>query len=285
MRLMGTEKPTGSKENEIVLGILSEREANMSSMKPCSLSKYRLVVSALPRPSNKQIDNFVRFVSEAHSWYKHLPILPPGAPFHFFVDPFSGTDRIFQPGGKVIHKERTKNSLRFHYTWMSTRAYRLRFGHLSYESFAAPQFFLRTEGAEGTMQEYADLPIFSTSQGAYRIPQEVARVGSVEVTAVIHSRTAMGASFFVWERFLHGWKDNSSDESLCKWPTETGGDETLRKIIDVCERIVRDGLESGRIIPELESLLLPERQRLQRNMTEAINRVLDLLYEDGSGSA
>ncbi len=108
---MRMEKLTGSKEDEIVLGILAERDANMFSMKPCSLSKYRQIVSDLSRPSKKQIDNFVRFVSEAHSWYKHLPLLPPGATFQFFVDPFSGIDRILQPDGKVVHKERTKNSL------------------------------------------------------------------------------------------------------------------------------------------------------------------------------
>jgi hypothetical protein len=74
----------------------SEREAAVLVIKPCSLSNYRGYVGELPRPSEGQIEGYVQFVSQAHSWYKHLPLLPPGQPFHSFVDPFSGYDRIIQ---------------------------------------------------------------------------------------------------------------------------------------------------------------------------------------------
>jgi len=263
---------------QTALGILRERTATVSTVEPCSLADYRQAVAHLPRPSNDQIDNYVQFVSEAHSWYKHLPLLPPGATFQFFVDPFSGYDRVLQPGGGVIHEERTEDSERFHYTWMTTRDYRSRFGYLSYESGAGTQFFLHSAG---TVREYADLPVFSTSNGPYRIPPELVRAGSIEITAVIHHLTAR---IWVWNKFLPRLMANEVDEASRKWPAETGGDETLRQIIDVCNRRTREEL-SDEIAPDLESLLLPERQRLQGNMKEAIHRMLDLVYERGHGGA
>src|SRR5689334_22083945 len=94
----------------------------------CSLPEYRRIVSALPRPSAEQVKDFVGFVSGAHSWYKHLPLLPPRTPFFFFLDPLSGYDLVHRRDGSVVHEERTENSRPFHYTWMLTSTYRERFG-------------------------------------------------------------------------------------------------------------------------------------------------------------
>ena len=250
--------------------ILGKRRGNVSSIEPCSLTDYRRIVADLGRPSSEQIENYVHFVSEAHSWYKHLPLLPPGATFRFLVDPFSGYDSHLQPGGRVIHEERTNKSQRFHYTWMTTAEYRSRFGYLDYESTAIAQCSL---DSTGTIQEYEDLSIFSTSEGLRRVPPELVLAGSVEITAVIHPLTART---WVWNDILPRQIDDSPDGSTRMWPTETGGNETLRKIMDVCAQPP---------YADLDMLLLPERKRLQSNMSVAINRMLDLLYQDDNGGA
>ena len=95
---------------------------------PCDLERYRRVVTNLARPSDEHVENFVQFVSEAHSWYKHLPLLPPGIRFTFFMDPFVGFDRLYSGPGRPTFVERTEESPRFHYTWMTTAEYRSRFG-------------------------------------------------------------------------------------------------------------------------------------------------------------
>ena len=51
------------------------------------MDEYRELVASLPLPSTDQTARFVDYVSGAHSWYKHLPLFPPGAPFVFFLDP------------------------------------------------------------------------------------------------------------------------------------------------------------------------------------------------------
>lgn len=55
-----------------------------------SLEEYRKVIAPLPIPTLAQEQQFLEFVSNAHSWYKHLPYLPPGQPFQFFLDPAAG---------------------------------------------------------------------------------------------------------------------------------------------------------------------------------------------------
>ena len=250
-----------------------ERAWTAPVIQGCSLAEYQKYVGWLPRPSPEQIENFVQFVSAAHSWYKHLPLLPPGAPFHFFVDPFSGHDRIVQRGGGVVLEERTEASRRFHYTWMTTKEYRRRFACLAYESGAGTGFLVQVDGV---VREYAEVPIFGSAHGAYRIPLEVAQAGMVELTAAIHPFTSQAEG---WGLAVDFQRDRDEDGVAGQWPSETGGERTLQQIEQLFARPDARGWSYERFDAELAALLLPERQRLQGSMTEAINRVLALIYD------
>ena len=59
-----------------------------------SASPYIVEVQSLTRPTAGQIDAFVQHVSAAHSWYKHLPLLPPGTPFFFYLNPNAGRETV-----------------------------------------------------------------------------------------------------------------------------------------------------------------------------------------------
>lgn len=56
-------------------------------------------------PTQKQRENFVDFVSHAHSWYKHVSPYPPGTRFYFFLNKYAGHERRH---GTVEVKERTQ---------------------------------------------------------------------------------------------------------------------------------------------------------------------------------
>ena len=224
---------------------------------PCELAQYRRFMASLPPPSDQQIEAFVNFVSEAHSWYKHLPLLPPGIPFRFFLDPSSGCDRVRKPDGRLTWEERTENTPRFHYTWMTTSDYRRRFGYLNYDAEAGTMILVPSGG---NMREYAQRPVFACSEGAFRIPTEVAQAGSVPLTGVVHR---VADYPWVWQRLLPEQPDGS-------WPAETGGDATLKRIKEIARH------ESGQA--QLNLLLEPERQRLQKQMREAIRAMLQLVY-------
>lgn len=195
-----------------------------------SRSGYAKMVSHTTPPSDEQIAGFASFVSTAHSWYKHLPLFPPGVPFHFYVNPFSGHDRIVSSDGTVAHRVRTEPSNRFHYTWMTTEEYRRRFAGLDYIAGAGSSLAVR--GRSGLLVQRYDVPVvFSVEGQPFRVPQEVLDTGRVEITGVIHPRTSdMGFS-----KRIAGFPDTG--RAGWRWPVETGGEEALARIVARAEAI------------------------------------------------
>jgi len=59
-----------------------------------SMDQYRALLADVPLPTKQQKENFVEYASHAHSWYKHLPLCPPGVFFNFFIDKYAGWDRL-----------------------------------------------------------------------------------------------------------------------------------------------------------------------------------------------
>lgn len=76
------------------------------------------------------IAGFVDFVSSAHSWYKHLPLVPPGIPFHFFLNPHVACDMDRLPTRRIAYRKRLKRG--FHYSEWPTSEYLKKCGYLDY---------------------------------------------------------------------------------------------------------------------------------------------------------
>src|SRR5262245_61515832 len=107
-------------------------------------SDYIDCIRNLPRPSDEQVDAFVEYVAHAHSWHKHLPLLPPGKAFVFYLNPNAGREWMWtKRGGK--YRDRTYDipyNERFHYTWQPTEQYIQRFGYLDYFVDAGTSFLV-----------------------------------------------------------------------------------------------------------------------------------------------
>lgn len=73
------------------------------------------------RPTVEQYENFAQYIVDAHSWYKHLPLLK-GTEFTVFLNPTAGGDF-------------DESNPRRHYSWSTTKEYRRRFGYLDFASF------------------------------------------------------------------------------------------------------------------------------------------------------
>jgi len=82
-----------------------------------------------------QIYGFVHYISNAHSWYKHISLLESTRrrAGQSFTPTFDLVVNMHQQDGKYTKKERGDGS-EFHYTWRTTDAYRSAFNFLSYES-------------------------------------------------------------------------------------------------------------------------------------------------------
>jgi len=48
---------------------------------------YRDLFADVLPPTAEQVRNFCGFVARAHSWYKKLPLVPPGEPFFLYLNP------------------------------------------------------------------------------------------------------------------------------------------------------------------------------------------------------
>jgi hypothetical protein len=157
----------------------------MSSPTPPLSEDYLEVVRALPRPTEGQTDCFARYVSSAHSWYKHLP-LAPRVPFFLFLDPTAGMSLTYthSPDGTFPCRvqEITDESTRFHYTWQTTRDYRRRFGFWNYHAAGRPR------PGEPAEVDPAAVPVeFLTPGGVWRpIADAVKEAGTVYLNAAVH---------------------------------------------------------------------------------------------------
>lgn len=150
---------------------------------------------------------------------------------------------------------------------MTTNKYHARFGHLAYEAEAGTSFQILSDSE---VLDYSELPIVYTETASYRIPSEVYKAGTVELTAAIHSSASSWLKAITDSRkygeglFLSAQIDHGADDEI-----------TLH-----CRRAVAEDTGfSNEIRKELDELLETERQRLQQQMTEAINRMIQLVYE------
>ena len=247
-----------------------------------TLPQYRALVRSLPRPTLLQMQQFALFVSNAHSWYKHLPYLPPGAPFQFFLDPGAGMQLVVSSQGSVEATPRAEPG--FHYSWLPTAEYRDRFGYLAYSRSVGTSFSeLLGDGTRRISSDTAPSVYDSSTQSLCPLPAPVLEAGRAFVSGVAHTG---GTNYCFWLGMVRV-------KTPLNWPEESGGVEAVTKILDRCrvleedpsriEYVNRDridwnqdpGLASGDY--PLYQLLVPERQRQRAGMVAAMTRVVALV--------
>ena len=95
---------------------------------------YASSVRDVEMPTAEQIENFANYVSHAHSWYKHLPLFPPGEMFYFFRDKYAACDVVEPQNGVAKIVKRTEPG--FHYSDLPTEEFRTRVGCLGFSCVA-----------------------------------------------------------------------------------------------------------------------------------------------------
>lgn len=142
---------------------------------------YRRLISGLPIPSAEQIRAFSIYVSQAHSWYKHLPPLDPGTSFTFWLDPNAGCITEIQGDGQRKPVPLLPADARYHYSLLPTHEYRRRFGYLSFNrSLASVRL------APGASFEMASVAAARSTFEQRDLPPELLAVATVSLTGIIH---------------------------------------------------------------------------------------------------
>lgn len=272
------------------------------------MADYVQIVRVLPRPSPQQISSFVAYVAEAHSWYKHLPLTPPGVQFFFFLDPNAGCDLLLGPGGTAKYRQRTESTPRFHYSWRTTSEYRQSHGYLEY--FAGAGTWILSGEPDGVLCTHNPAAaifvggsvhpwsfgklriVFQTLLGR-GIPKEVLRGQSVMKSFgppleyfstdgwVVVPKEILQIGCVELTAVVHPdsaqtqlWQHRiiKTGGSDLQWPDDTGGRATLEEI----RKLAQNPTEAAKA--QLDRLLEPERQRQRSLIKEAINSMVQLIY-------
>lgn len=264
---------------------------SVSALPDVPLTKYVELVADVPLPTQRHRENFADYVAHAHSWYKHLSPYPPGAEFHFFIDPYAGRERKH---GTPLVRDRTQQG--FHYAQIPTHIYRSAFGYLAYWRSSRNMVPLVVPRAdEGPAVAPRD-QIALMSGGntlTYGLPIEIFEAGATRLTGAIHLLSA--ANIWVW--------DEDRRPARIDWPEESGGSATLDRIFERCREIRKSGYDWGQMRKRwppkpypsadghaplvdqvLEELLAPERKRQLTEIASAIERVCRVIESGRSRS-
>jgi hypothetical protein len=245
-----------------------------------TLADYRAATAQMPRPTDAQCRDFVRYVSGAHSWYKHLPVGFPGVGMHFFLDPHAGMDGTHGPGARTVRAKHGE-----HDAALPTDEYRRRFGCLSYQCDGS--LTMHRRAVPSWRHRFRACTTYRDPAGRWcAIPPEILAAGRAEITAVIDLSADQPE---LWIRAFEAG-------ALGDWPAESGGKEELARIIARCRALLADPTENerpepayplewgdrlipSRMVPIVRALLTPERTRQHEQMFRAIQRMLACVYE------
>ena len=86
---------------------------------------------SLPVPTTEQTVRFADHVANNHSWYKHLPLFPPGASFVFYPNPQAGCG-FRKAGDDLVAYEIDQGDYFAHHSRLATAEYVAEFGHWDY---------------------------------------------------------------------------------------------------------------------------------------------------------
>lgn len=265
----------------------TEASSTRATARVLTLPQYRALVTSLTMPTLLQMQQFAEFVAGAHSWYKHLPLLPPGQPLQFFLDPAAGMQLVAKSGGIVEATPRIERG--FHYSWLPTTEYRDRFGYLAFSRSSGTSVSLLLRDGSQLIESDDVASVFDfTIRTACQLPEEVIQAGGAFISGIVHT---LGADHRLWQRVI-------DRNPRLDWPEESGGLETVAKIRDRCRVLREDPSRLERLKPKdldpgqdpnlvmvdlpLYRILEPERQRQRAGMVAAMRRVVDLAITDSA---
>lgn len=174
--------------------------------------EYLDLVRQLPRPTIEQTALFASYITEAHSWYKHLP-LGSKVPFYLYLDPNAGKNIIHTRTGETAVLDITNESKKFHYTWQTTKDYRERFGIWNYHAESGTRFMIASDGGVVTDPRDKGLKVFApfSRQGAWiNVPLISQELGQVNLSAIIYPETRLD----YWIYFNNDYWTNFNEDYL-----------------------------------------------------------------------
>jgi hypothetical protein len=195
------------KEGELHLSGIRTRDKN-----------YLELIQGLPKPTPRQIALFASYVSDAHSWYKHLPTREM-VPFHVFLDPHAGEGLATDAEGREVLRPIEDTAGHIHYTAQKTADYRRRLGFWNYD--AAYGSSLQYRVGDDIADTSNRGPQIAADNGDWvEIPRHVLDVARAEVNAFVHANAGFLVDWAIQHWHYKLERDPSkfpfSDEALAR---------------------------------------------------------------------
>jgi hypothetical protein len=238
---------------------------------------YLRTVAGLPTPTAEQMNDFVTYVAGAKSWYKHLPVHPPGSPMHFYLDPNAGRDRLRRWGHQVISRDRTEQTQKIHYSWMTTVEYRRRFGYLAFCCPDVTSVFMTEmlDDGNATLDPNVSSPFVEMTPGRLvLVPEAVLEAGACLLTRTVHARTDAASLWKKWNQTAN--PDHKTEPLRGYWP----------RIACLCAEMGREapGIKSVLgLEKELTEIIASQRREDHKAMAFAIGKIVDFVQGTGGG--
>jgi hypothetical protein len=258
-------------------------------------------------PTDSQIEAFADYVAGARSWYKHLPLNPPGALFQLYIDPHAGMDRVVLASGEISMLERTDETEAFHYSWLTTADYRARFGCLAFACGRGSALFQDAMlGDEPVLVDgnclYPELRI--SKAVAERPPEEILETGFCWLTALVHPHAT--ADFLAgqlasrkrsvpekaelesgtWAAILEWWRKGQEVRNAKGEPAyQAGDDPVLAALVEQEKRAAsrhgRPLTHVQRGLPARESVVTRTKETEMKNddATDFVQALIDCIFQ------
>jgi hypothetical protein len=212
----------------LVFGHLARRVLPMGPV--LTLMEYRALLKSLPVPTPDQMRNFAEYVANAHSWYKHLRLLPVETPIQIYLDPAAGMQLAQGRDGRVTAQIREEQG--FHYSWLRTAEHRERFGYLAFsKSGGTSVSLLNRDGSQLVPSDDAPCVYDPEARTFYQLPEEAVMAGRAFISAIVHK---IGDWTYLWESLIG--RNERFDQLLYNYD----GLEITKRILDRCAVLKKD---------------------------------------------
>lgn len=234
-----------------------------------NLEEYVEILPNIPFPTHQQLTDFSVFVSRAHSWYK-LDAIPPGRPFFFYLDPFVSYNSINSNGSPILVERHDDGN-----GYLSTQKYRQKFGYMNYtwQSNGQPYDVMLN-----------NLFIYDLTEKPALLPDEIIDAGKTYHSCLIYDicqfpRHPQFKQIPMMTLRMKNYFSNpachTNEQEYINLKNIFSRLHEIDKTIDAETQSLM--FHNNKIDQQLYELLIVERTRQLKEMTGAMQRVIDIV--------
>lgn len=237
-----------------------------------NMMKYKdLIEEYTKKPTEQQITDFVEYVSNAHSWYKHILGIGNSTEFYLYINPVAGYARIRDRETKELKFQvKQKGDRFFHYNEMATEDYHSRFGHLTFSCNEGTRIFYNTK--DGVSDAKLSQPVLHLPDGS-----------NVEMPESISTKARCFLNSCISEYMSSHWLLRTHRAAPDDLKKEFGKEHKtlhlfLSKLGETGANFITENNSSEQDRDLVQHYLSEEKLKQKKRMKKALEEIIELSY-------